>query len=159
MADCLSPPLGWPLASTVCLSVVHCPCTLLSKSSHAVVLDAQGLPALMITLPRLCSSASDKYLRMPFSGCREESIVPLEMLFPPRRCSQFFPSNHGQCCSKSFPGVVSIFCLGFIGLLRNKRCLSPPLTKISGVQAFRWEMGDLLGNCYYIKGRENRIDS
>lgn len=60
---------------------------------------------------------------------------------------------------KSFPGVVSIFCLGFIGLLRNKRCLSAPLTKISGVQAFRWEMGDLLGNCYYIKGRESRIDS
>lgn len=45
VADCLSPPLGWPLASTMCLLVVHCPRTLLSKSSHAVVLDAQGLPS------------------------------------------------------------------------------------------------------------------
>lgn len=94
VADCLSPPLGWPLASTMCLLVVHCPRTLLSKSSHAVVLDAQGLPALMAILPRLCSSGSDRYLRMSFGRCSEESIVPLEMLFPQRRCSQFFPSNH-----------------------------------------------------------------
>lgn len=34
LADCLSPPLGWPLASTMCLLVVHCPCTLLSNSLH-----------------------------------------------------------------------------------------------------------------------------
>lgn len=158
-ADCLSPPFGWPSASTMCLLAVHCPRTLLSNSSHAVVLDAQGLPALMAILPRLCSSCSGRYLRMSFGRCSEESTVPLEMLFPQRRCSQFFPSSHGWCCSESFQGILSMFCLDFMALLRNKKCFSPTLIKITGIQAFRWESGNLLSNCYYIKGREKRIDS
>lgn len=108
---------------------------------------------------RLCSSCSDRYLRMSCSGCWKESTVHLEMLFPPRRCSQFFPSNHGWWCSECFQGVVSIFCLDFMALLRDKKCLSSPLIKINGVQAFRWEIRDLLGNCFYIKEGEKRIDS
>lgn len=46
-----------------------------------------------------------------------------------------------------------------MALLRDERCISLPLIKITVVQTFRWEIGDMLGNCYYIKGGEKRIDS
>lgn len=117
----------------------------------------------MTILPRLCSSCSDRYLRM----------LPALMTILPRLCSSGVTGISGchlvhagrnllspwRCCSESFQSAVSIFCLDFMALLRNKRCLSPPLIKITGVQAFRWEMGDTLCNFYYIKDREKRIDS